>query len=417
MKEADNQPSGEAYQEAAKAGILEYCRLDPDHNDTIEDQFTKDEQAAVGHITLTHVKQCLTEEIPVIFGFIYYWEDPIWDKSGKDDIWTMEPLPFAQRHTPPPKRDKPDKDGDWTYGSHTVLAVGFDVNKRITLPKVDWKDPKVAEYEIGAVLCQNSWGVNAENWQSAGGLFWMPFSFIRDWEASDDFWMIRELEIHRNVKKPIMFRPEEDIIILKAPSAPFPGGGAFCGMGQTRLYNTVFSELVGKPYGKPFFRYFDANVACIDFTYLVDSPEKVYVAGGELLHIYPWPADREESRIDKSEVWENEMKSNPRLRVYRLTTNSNNYGGPKSANFTKVSIFRHRPNPKQNWICGMSLFYPEFDPEPFGIGITDPKVYGEKVDIEPPLFARGLAEFYGYESDGHIYQLGIIWRRSSYYGE
>jgi hypothetical protein len=47
----------------------------------------------------------------------------------------------------------------------------------------------VEEAEKGAVLIQNSY-------RNKTAHFWMPYSYITDWEASTDFWMIRLLDLH-----------------------------------------------------------------------------------------------------------------------------------------------------------------------------------------------------------------------------
>jgi C1A family cysteine protease len=53
-------------------------------------------------------------------------------------------------------------------GGHAVLAVGYDLKKKM-------------------VLIKNSWG---DNW-GQDGYFWMPFKVIQNRNMSDDFWTIR----------------------------------------------------------------------------------------------------------------------------------------------------------------------------------------------------------------------------------
>ena len=51
---------------------------------------------------------------------------------------------------------------------HAVLAVGYDMDKKM-------------------MLIKNSWG---EEW-GQGGYFWMPFKVIKNRNMSDDFWTVR----------------------------------------------------------------------------------------------------------------------------------------------------------------------------------------------------------------------------------
>ena len=151
---------------------------------------TPEEQHAVGVVTLSRLKQCLSEGYPVVFGFDLYWTDDESDnipwQEDKEDYLTLQL---------PPKSERKRKDG------HTVLAIGYEKNRKL--------NPNGAA--SGMVLCQNSWGTPASKngWKSRGGLFWLPFSWILDWDATDDFWMLREFEHPR---------PEEP----KFPTAVYP---------------------------------------------------------------------------------------------------------------------------------------------------------------------------------------------------
>ena len=172
-------PSVSAQKEAKPANVVEYCRLDPDHPDHIEKQMTLEEKKAVGVVTLSLLRQCLSEGYPVVFGYWYYWEFPPFNKEA--ETWVLPALPESQQHSPPPKRYNREKAAPETLGGHTVLAIGYDDSRK-------------------QVLCQNSWGtgLNADGKPDAGqskdGRFWMDYSWITDWEASDDFWMIRETQ-------------------------------------------------------------------------------------------------------------------------------------------------------------------------------------------------------------------------------
>jgi hypothetical protein len=54
------------------------------------------------------------------------------------------------------------------------------------------------DHDKERILCQNSWGVvgmDINGWKSPGGLFWMKYQWILDWEATDDFWMCRAVKM------------------------------------------------------------------------------------------------------------------------------------------------------------------------------------------------------------------------------
>ncbi|KAK3949801.1 hypothetical protein QBC32DRAFT_29591 [Pseudoneurospora amorphoporcata] len=145
---------------------MEYCRLDPDHTEVTEDMFTDTQKTAVGLMTLTHLKQCLHEGYPVIFGFYYYWTAFETDASpsAKPDnpenkgFATIKPL--SKPHQPQPK--------NLSEAAHAVLAVAWDDDKQ-------------------RILCKNSWG------ESDHPYFWMPYHWVSDFEATDDFWVIRTI--------------------------------------------------------------------------------------------------------------------------------------------------------------------------------------------------------------------------------
>ena len=158
-------PPEDAYVAAKAAKAVEYCRLDPDHPEEVEEELSLEEKKAVGIVTLIQLKQCLSEGYPVVFGFWYYWEQPPWVKH-RNDIWELPALPADQQHKGPPHNG---------YGGHTVLAIGYDESRK-------------------QVLCQNSWG---PEW-SHDGKFWIAYSWISDWEATDDFWMIRLIDKKRS---------------------------------------------------------------------------------------------------------------------------------------------------------------------------------------------------------------------------
>ena len=170
IKNIDKQPKAELYREAKLSHAIEYCRLDPDHPEEMEKGMSDAERAAVGTVTLMQLKQCLTEGYPVVFGFWLYWDVEKLPWIESEGLAQLPEVPKEQQHKGPPMRPN----GNTMYGGHTVLAIGYDESR-------------------AQVLCQNSWG---PEW-SKNGKFWMPYSWILDWEATDDFWMIRLIERKR----------------------------------------------------------------------------------------------------------------------------------------------------------------------------------------------------------------------------
>ncbi|KAH8678422.1 hypothetical protein BX600DRAFT_431700 [Xylariales sp. PMI_506] len=169
VRNVNQVPPEDAFNEAPAVKLFEYCRLDPDHPDEIEKQLTLDERVAVGKVTLSKLRQCLAEGYPVVFGFWWYSDDPKWGLDKNNTHRVMPDLEPNERHAGPPK----NANGSVMYGGHTVLAIGYDDNEKL-------------------VLCQNSYG---PNWGSANsGRFWLPYHWVEDWEATDDFWMIRTMQ-------------------------------------------------------------------------------------------------------------------------------------------------------------------------------------------------------------------------------
>jgi C1A family cysteine protease len=109
-----------------------------------------------GQKVLDNLHICLTEEHPVVFGFWYIdgtlkWTTEKW--AGETNI--LAPLPKAHR---------PVDTGNSKFSGHTVLAVGYDDERKL-------------------VLCQDS--------LKERQLFWMPYNWITDYFATDDFWTLR----------------------------------------------------------------------------------------------------------------------------------------------------------------------------------------------------------------------------------
>lgn len=158
-------PDSAPYSSASGNNLVEYSRLDPDMPWDVEEQLTLEEKKAVGVVTLARLKQCLSEGYPVVFGFAsdgnlgkVQWETRrrIWSLPDREESLWHEPMVGYFSN------------GQYTVDRHAVLAIGYDD-------------------KMGMVLCQNSWG---NNWGERG-YFWMSYNYIKDWEATDDFWMMR----------------------------------------------------------------------------------------------------------------------------------------------------------------------------------------------------------------------------------
>ena len=101
---------------------------------------------------INHLKACLSEGIPVIFGFAVYksFED---DDIAKTGIMKM------------PGKTEP------MLGGHAVLLVGYNDDKE-------------------TCIVRNSWGVE---WGDKG-YFYMPYEFITNKDMCSDFWIIETVE-------------------------------------------------------------------------------------------------------------------------------------------------------------------------------------------------------------------------------
>jgi C1A family cysteine protease len=123
-------PPNLLYKKALKNQVLQYMRL---QNKQIE-----------------QLQNCLLEGFPFVFGFSVY--ESFWSMGAKAII----PLP---------------KKGESRIGGHAVMAVGYDLSKKL-------------------FLIRNSWG---ENWGKKG-YAWMPFNYLINPDLADDFWTIRLVE-------------------------------------------------------------------------------------------------------------------------------------------------------------------------------------------------------------------------------
>jgi hypothetical protein len=99
------------------------------------------------------------------------------------DAWPWFPdIPGDRVHKGPPDNLKQ---------SYALLAIGFDDNRR-------------------AILCQDSFGSKRSDRPAR---FWLPYSFIIDYEATDDFWTFRlfndESWPRRQISAHEIFRPSK----------------------------------------------------------------------------------------------------------------------------------------------------------------------------------------------------------------
>jgi C1A family cysteine protease len=171
-------PSDQAFKEATHHAINSFYRLDSDRPDSETHQLTTDQKDKIGAAVLANLKKCLTEQYPVVFGLWYRLLPSLsFDETQRPfvlrDVWNM-PGKSLPRHVfleDLPNDLKPRlTDGQIvsSLGGHTVLAIGYDDDRQ-------------------QVLVQNSRGAD---W-GGSGTFWMPYSWIIDCAATNDFWTIR----------------------------------------------------------------------------------------------------------------------------------------------------------------------------------------------------------------------------------
>ena len=136
----NDDPSSFCFSFAQNYKAIEYYRLDPPGTETRK--------------LLPRIKETLSAQLPVMFGFSVYSSMPPLD-DGKGEI----PYPDS---------------GDTLEGGHAVLAVGYDDQKRVGAKR-------------GALLIRNSW---SPRWGD-GGYGWLPYAYVQNGLA-DDFWtMVR----------------------------------------------------------------------------------------------------------------------------------------------------------------------------------------------------------------------------------
>jgi C1A family cysteine protease len=123
-----NKPTPECYKEAIKHRAVTYMRVAQD---------------------LTHLKACLTDGNPIVFGF------NVFESFESDEVAKTGMVPM-----PLPKEKN--------IGGHAVVIVGYDDDKQV-------------------FIVRNSWG---EDWGDHG-YFYMPYAYVTDNKLCDDFWTIR----------------------------------------------------------------------------------------------------------------------------------------------------------------------------------------------------------------------------------
>lgn len=124
-------PSEECYDSAKCSQVLQYFRVPQVER---------------------HLKGCLAEGFPFVFGFTVYesFESPEVARTGRADM----PGPLER-----------------ALGGHAVMAVGYDDNERRFLVRNSWGD---------------TWGQH--------GYFWLPYEYMLDDDLAADFWTIRLVE-------------------------------------------------------------------------------------------------------------------------------------------------------------------------------------------------------------------------------
>ena len=205
----NDRPLDAAYEAASTTHATEYLRLDPDHVDP--KKLTKAQKQHVCKVTKLNLRQCLSEGYPVVFAIAWLYdtyEDHFQKPDPSDDaderFWAMKDPPSIK------KTSTEDNDG------HVVLAVGFDDKKK-------------------RILCQNSWGLNKAAWASPDAdynrFFWMPYSWIDDYDATSDFWTVRFIDEQQKKASssvsrqptPLQLDPSFDVIRPTGKATPALG--------------------------------------------------------------------------------------------------------------------------------------------------------------------------------------------------
>jgi len=177
----NKRPEDVAFKDALKHKIATYWRLDADRPEPDDKNLTIGEKAEIGKDTLYRVKKCLSEGFPVAFSFWYFlpYNEMYQKKPGEmfvlKDVWNdpdASDKGVFPRHTWIDDLDDTHRPrgsaGQPLHRGHSVLAIGYDDAKE-------------------QILVQNSLGEKF----SKGGFFLMPYAWISDFAATNDFWTIR----------------------------------------------------------------------------------------------------------------------------------------------------------------------------------------------------------------------------------
>jgi len=101
---------------------------------------------------IQHMKQCLNEGYPFVFGFAVF-----------ESFETKEVAITGNMKMP--------KEEEKILGGHAIMAVGYDEDKKV-------------------FIIRNSWG---EEWGDKG-YFYMPYEFILNKDYCNDFWVIQQVK-------------------------------------------------------------------------------------------------------------------------------------------------------------------------------------------------------------------------------
>lgn len=126
-----NEPGKELYDEAKHHLAVKYERVKQD---------------------LKHMKECLVEGYPFVFGFQVY------ESFESDEVAKTGNMPIP-------------KEGEELLGGHAIMAVGYDDDKEV-------------------IIVRNSWG---DSWGDRG-YFYMPYDFITSSNYCSDFWVIKRVK-------------------------------------------------------------------------------------------------------------------------------------------------------------------------------------------------------------------------------
>ncbi|KAH7007677.1 hypothetical protein EDB80DRAFT_684892 [Ilyonectria destructans] len=155
----NNTPDASIYAEASNTPAFNSYRLDSPPSAETKNAETPTDFKAESQITLLHIRECLTEGMPVIFAFHFYW--PTFETTppatGDDGYPTIAMIPA--------KRAAVGPDPVKNYQISVGLVVGFEHEKNRLLVK--------------SML------------NNGTPYFWMSYKWILDAKATEGFWMMR----------------------------------------------------------------------------------------------------------------------------------------------------------------------------------------------------------------------------------